>query len=147
MKRPARARKAGTLVLDASVALAWCFEDEHAPYADSVARSFPAFTAIVPALWRVEVGNAFLTAERRRRSAPTDTQTWLRFLGSLPIRTDDATPARAWSDAIRLARSHDLSLYDACYLELALRRGVPLATLDEDLETAADAVGVRRFRA
>jgi predicted nucleic acid-binding protein len=85
--------------------------------------------------------------ERRKRSTQANTVTWLGFLSSLRIAVDEETRAHAFGDALSLAREHNLSAYDAVYLELAMRRGMRLATLDEKLRTAAAAVGVPLDRA
>jgi predicted nucleic acid-binding protein len=142
-----RAKKLGLaeFVLDGSLALAWYFKDEADPYADAVAARFPAARAAVPVIWPLEVANALLMGERRRRSTEAQAAKWLTYLGLLPITVDDATNDRAWGEVLSLARAHRLSAYDATYLELALRRGLPLATLDEKLKAAASAVGVPTF--
>jgi predicted nucleic acid-binding protein len=129
-------------VLDSSVAIAWCFPDEHAPYPQAVLDSLAGTAAAVPSLWHLEVANALLVGERRGRCTAADVNTWLGFLAALPIRTDPETEARTWSDTLRLARTHGLSTYDASYLELAVRRGLPLAALDGKLKTAAAAAGI-----
>jgi predicted nucleic acid-binding protein len=130
------------LVLDSSIALAWCFADEKNPYADAIAVLFPNLEAFVPALWHLEVSNALLMGERRGRNTPADTAQWTTFLASLPIFLDDQTMRRAWTDTASLARLWNLTAYDATYVELALRRGLPLATLDTKLKAAAIAAGV-----
>jgi predicted nucleic acid-binding protein len=142
-----KSRKPGVaeFVLDGSLALAWFFKDEADRYADAVAGRFPAARAAVPAIWPVEIANAVLTGERRQRSTEAQATKWLGYLGSLPIAVDEATNDRAWGDVLSLARAHHLSAYDAAYLELALRRGLPLATLDDKLKAAASAVGVPAF--
>src|SRR5262245_34463860 len=128
-------------VLDGSVALAWCFHDEADPYADAIAARFPNVEAVVPTIWHLEIANALLMGERRKRSMQADTANWTAFLNSLPIAVDDETTARAWADTLSLARAQDLSAYDAAYLELAMRRRLPLATIDDKLKAAAAAVG------
>jgi predicted nucleic acid-binding protein len=142
-----KARKPGVaeFVLDGSLALAWYFKDEADPYADAVAARFPAARAVVPLIWPLEVANAVLMGERRQRSTEAQAAQWLSFLGSLPIAVDDETSDRAWGEVLSLARAHRLSSYDAAYLELALRRGLPLATLDDKLRAAASALGVPAF--
>ena len=130
------------LVLDSSIALAWCFADEKNAYADAIAALFPSIEATVPSFWPLEIGNILVVGERRGRNTQADTVQWTRFLGSLPIVVDDQTTAHAWSETVNLARSQNLSAYDACYLELALRLGLPLATLDARLKAAAVAAGV-----
>jgi predicted nucleic acid-binding protein len=138
--------KPDRFVLDGSVSLAWLFHDEQDPYADAIVAKFPRVEMLVPRLWHLEIANVLLVGERRRRSTQADTTTWLSFLSGLPIIVDGATEARAWSDTIALARQHRLSAYDASYLELALREGVPLATLDARLKSAAHAVGVSIYQ-
>jgi predicted nucleic acid-binding protein len=103
--------------------------------------------AVVPSLWPLEVANTVVMGERRKRSTPAQAATWLGFLGVLPIVVDGETTARAWGETLGLARAHNLSAYDAAYLELAMRRGLPLATLDEKLQAAAAAVGVSLYSA
>lgn len=133
-------------VLDGSMALAWCFPDEKASYPNSVLDALADTTAWVPALWHQEVANALLMGERRRRSTEADTIHWLGFLRALPIGIDDELMNRAWTDCLHLARTHNLSAYDAAYLELALRRGLPIATLDDKLRTAMKAAGVPEYK-
>jgi predicted nucleic acid-binding protein len=141
----ARNPKRNAFVLDGSVAVAWCFPDEQAPYPQAVLDSLAAARALVPSLWPLEVGNSLLVGERRRRSTQADTTHWLGFLNSLPISIDDETPSRAWQETLSLARAQNLSVYDAAYLELALRRDLPLASLDERLKAAAVVLGVREY--
>jgi predicted nucleic acid-binding protein len=129
-------------VLDGSVTLAWLFVDEKDPYADAIVAKLPNVEMLVPRLWHLEVANVLLVSERRRRCSQADTTQWLSYLAGLPIVVDDATETRAWSDTISLARQHALTAYDAAYLEIAVRQGVPLATLDGPLKAAAQAVGV-----
>jgi predicted nucleic acid-binding protein len=136
----------GQLVLDSSIALAWCFADEMNIYADTIAARFPDVEAFVPTLWYLEVANAFLMGERRGRNTPADTCRWTGFLALLPITVDDQTIARAWNDTSRSARLQNLTAYDATYIELALRRGLPLATLDAKLRAAAIAAGVAVYQ-
>ena len=129
-------------VLDNSIVMAWSFEDEVNEYADAVLERLAETRAIVPALWPLEVANALLMGERRKRSTEAETLKWTGILRSLPIVIDSETNSHAWSDTLNLAHGHHLSAYDAAYLELAIRRGLPLATLDGKLRTAAEAVGV-----
>lgn len=130
------------LVLDSSVAAAWCFPDEQDEYSQSVLDALADQPAIVPYLWHLEVANILIMGERRKRSTQADTVTWMNFLAGLPITVDEETKARAFSDITNLSRAHNLTAYDAAYLELAMRRGLPLASLDDQLKTAAKAVGV-----
>ncbi len=129
-------------VLDGSVTLAWLFHDERDAYADAIVAKLPAIEMLVPRLWHLEIANVLLVGERRGRCTQADTTTWLAFLGGLPTIVDASTEAQAWSDTIALGRLHGLSAYDGAYLELAMREGVAIATLDAKLEAAATAVGV-----
>jgi predicted nucleic acid-binding protein len=134
------------LVIDCSIAIAWCYSDEQDDYSQSVLDSLSSNRVIVPALWHVEVANVLVVGERRKRSTQADTASWTGFLRSLPISVDDQTSSHAWSDTLHLARTHKLSAYDAAYLELAMRRSLPLATLDEALKAAANTAGVSLYR-
>ncbi|MGZ3356966.1 MAG: type II toxin-antitoxin system VapC family toxin [Isosphaeraceae bacterium] len=132
-------------VLDGSVTMVWGFEDEADDYAEAILERMPDLQAHVPSLWPLEVANALLVGERRRRITPAETARFLAILGAFPITVDDQTVAHAWSDTMHLARAHNLSSYDAAYLELAIRLGLPLAALDGKLKTAAGAMGVPLF--
>ena len=132
-------------VLDCSVVLAWFFEDETDHYAEAVEDAMVSATALVPSLWRLEVANALFVGERRKRTTEAKITAFLGLLKQLPILQDDETAARAWHESLNLARAHSLSVYDAAYLELALRRGLPLASNDNPLKVAAKAVGVDEF--
>ena len=142
-KKKSRAGKSSDVfVLDNSIAMAWSFADEVDEYADAVLDRLTTARAIVPVLWPLEVVDALLMGERRKRSTEAESIKWIGILSSLPIVIDGETNAHAWTATMSLARGHNLSAYDAAYLELAIRRGVPLATNDEKLKRAAKAVGV-----
>ncbi len=143
-KGVAQSHKEG-LVIDSSVAIAWCFPDERDTYSQSVLEALASEQAIVPDLWHLEVANTLIVGERRQRSTQANTVTWLGFFNSLPIVVDEETRAHAFADTLSLARECGLSVYDAAYLELAIRRGLPLATLDAKLKTAAASVGVSLY--
>lgn len=129
------------LVLDASVALAWCFDDEDAA-ALAILDLAGAGGFHVPAIWPFEIGNGLAVAERRRRLGQADAARFLALLSALGIEVD-ATPWPSQLPALlALARAHRISVYDAAYLDLAQRSGLPLATLDDSLAQAARAVGV-----
>lgn len=132
-------------VLDGSVTMVWGFEDETDEYAEAILERMPDLQAHVPSLWPLEVANALLVGERRRRITSAETARFLAILGAFPITVDDQTVAHAWADTMHLARAHNLSSYDAAYLELAIRLGMPLAALDGKLKTAAGAMGVPLF--
>ena len=93
-----------------------------------------------------QVANVLLVGERRKRCSQADTTQWLAYLAGLPVVLDGETELRAWSDTLNLARQYGLSAYDASYLELALREGIPLATLDAPLDRAARAAGVSIYQ-
>ncbi|MBX9757480.1 MAG: type II toxin-antitoxin system VapC family toxin [Beijerinckiaceae bacterium] len=128
-------------VLDCSVTMAWCFDDEATPFTDGVRDQLANMRGVVPALWPLEVANATLVGERRKRLDEARSLRFLELLAGLPIDIDSETSARAWADTLYLARAHHLSIYDAAYLELAARRGLPLATLDGRLKAAAIQAG------
>jgi predicted nucleic acid-binding protein len=127
-----------TLILDASLALAWCFQDEATPATDMVLDRVAEAGAVVPALWRLELANGLQVAVRRGRINAAYRDRSLADFAQLQIETDQETDAHAWSVTLRLADRHELTLYDAAYLELAQRRRLPLATLDQGLRRAAD---------
>ena len=129
-------------VLDCSVAMAWCFEDETTPLGDAALDALSAGEALVPAIWPLEVANVVLVGERRGRLAEADTTRFVALLGALPITVDVETPQRALKEVLTLARERGLSSYDAAYLELAMREGLALATLDAGLKRAAKRLGV-----
>lgn len=130
-----------SFVLDNSVALAWCFEDEQpVPVMDLLDRVTET-GAFAPSLWPLEALNGLLIAERRRRIDAGLRRRFADFLRELPITIDTETANLAWTATVRLAERLRLSLYDASYLELAMRRKLPLATLDRELINAAKASG------
>jgi predicted nucleic acid-binding protein len=132
-------------VLDASVALAWGFEDESSDYTDAVLSALESWEAIVPCIWPLEVGNALLVAERRGRMTQAAVTLFIEYLRSLPITVERTALGRMFGEALALAREQELSLYDASYLDLALRLGLPLATWDRALRKAASRCGVEVF--
>ena len=127
------------LVVDASVVMAWLFDDEEEPRADSVLELLEEDGALVPHLWHLETRNTLLVAQRRGRLSRGGVKERMDALRGLPIRTDAAPDLQA---AFDLARAHELSFYDAMYLELAKRESAELATLDGALGRAAVAEGV-----
>jgi predicted nucleic acid-binding protein len=131
-----------SFVLDSSVALTWCFEDEASPAADALLNRLADEGAHAPSLWPLEVLNALAVAERRGRIARLARHRRAAFLQALPVALDGETAEYAWLTTNLLAEAHRLTLYDAAYLELAQRLELPLATLDADLRAAASALGV-----
>jgi len=134
-------------VLDASVAVAWCFDDESTPAAWQLLDRLGTAPGHVPALWELEIGNILLSAVRRRRITQARTVEFLGILGDLDLRVDPDLPGRAFRDVLPLAREHSLTTYDATYLELAMRLGLPLATKDRALGRAAKAARVKTLLA
>ena len=131
-------------VLDASVALSWSFEDETSPYAEAVIKALKSRSAVVPLVWPLEVNNAILAAVRRRRIQEADAFRLLTVLDTLPLDIDLEVAREALGQRIMgLGLTHGLSAYDASDLELAMRRGLPLATQHEKLMQAATDTGVR----
>ena len=131
------------LVVDASVTAAWCFEDEQTMYARRRLRRSKDFVFFAPAIWPLEMANVLLVNERRKRITLAETARFVSLLNELAIQVDQPPGMRPFEATLLLARAHGLSVYDASYLELALRKGAPLATLDSKLRAAAKAAGVR----
>jgi len=128
-------------VVDASITLAWCFEDEASPQTEAILDLLSDDTAVVPSLWELEVSNVLLLGERHRRLTESQTARFVALLGQLPILVDSANVNM--EAVLAVGRHHALTAYDAAYLVLAEREGVPLATLDTNLRNAARAVGVQ----
>jgi len=129
-------------VVNASLALAWQFEDETSEYADRVLDLLREDRAVVPSVWPLEVANGLLTAERRGRLSPARLARAVDLLQELPIFVFEGGAHVALGPVLELARVHGLSAYDAAYLEMAMREGLPLATLDDALRTASSRAGV-----
>lgn len=129
-------------VLDCSITMAWCFGDEATPGTKAVQDRLLTEAAVVPAHWFSEVANVLLAAERRSRISRAGSQEFLGELRRVVIEVDDQSPDCAWAEVMTLARRHALTMYDAAYLELAIRRRLPLASLDADLGKAARAEGL-----
>lgn len=131
-----------TFVLDASVTLTWFYSDERTAATDGLLTRATSEGAWVPGLWAIEVANAFQQGVRRGRLTLGQCDAILGSLASVPVAIDPDTNLHAWTATLGLSTRHRLTVYDACYLELALRRGLPLATLDAELRAAADVEGV-----
>jgi len=129
---------AARFVVDNSVVMAWCFKDESDPYADQVLESLSTSSALVPAIWPLEVVNVLLAAERRNRLVEADSIRFISLLNRLPIRVEPLPPVESlMGGLLPVARKYGLSSYDASYLHLAMRHGLALATRDEKLKAAA----------
>jgi predicted nucleic acid-binding protein len=135
------------LVLDASVTLAWCFADESTAYTEGVLDLLATGTeAVAPAIWPFEVANALLMAERRKRITVAQVTSMLQRIVDLPINVEPIRVDRAFGQILAAAREEKLTEYDAAYLELAMREGWPLASLDEQLKQSARSAGVSLVR-
>ena len=131
-----------SVVVDASMAIAWLFADERTDAAHAVMLRVVSGGAFVPSLWRLEVANVLRNAVRRGRCDEAYVDRSLERLGRLPVEIDDETSMHAWTATRALSREQGLTSYDAAYLELAVRKSQPLATCDADLIAAAGRCGV-----
>ena len=129
-------------VLDCSMTMAWVFADEATASTEALRESLLSESAVVPGLWPVEVGNVLLVALRRGRITEKDRARIRDDLLALPIDIEPVSCERVWGAVLRVANQRNLSVYDAMYLELALRLKLPLATLDKTLAAAGRAAGV-----
>ena len=129
-------------VLDASIALSWCFQDEATDATMTLLRSLECSTAYVPELWSLEVGNILISAEKKHRISYAKIAEFLALIENLSIEVDHETSIRGFREILSLAHSEKLTTYDAAYLELAMRLGIPLATKDHALQNAAKKVGI-----
>ncbi|MGC9128407.1 MAG: type II toxin-antitoxin system VapC family toxin [Acidithiobacillus sp.] len=138
-----------SFVLDASVALLWLVPESNPggmDYAETTLKALRETQAIVPSLFALEVANVAAKIESKGIATEADVQRFIVLLGRLNIVTDMETSVHALGNTLNLARRYKLSSYDAAYLELSLRAGLPLATLDAHLAKAASAAGVQSYR-
>ena len=131
-----------SFVLDCSVTMAWCFEDERTAATDALLARVVDTGAIAPFLWPLEVTNVLLNAARRKRIPADAVNQVAQRIAALPIAIDKDGAELVWGNTLQLAERYALTSYDACYLELAQRKALPLATLDAALRRAATAAGV-----
>ena len=132
------------LVIDASITAAWCFKDETTDYTEGVLTAVSGFSdALAPRLWAYEVRNSVLMGLRRRRISKTDAEEFLDSIKSLPIRLTDPL---SYNGVFQLADRHGLTVYDAAYLDLAVRERLPLASIDAALIRAAEQSGITVFQ-
>jgi predicted nucleic acid-binding protein len=129
-------------VVDCSLTVAWVYREEMTDHAQGVLDSLTTGQAFAPWLWPLEVANVLLVGERRSRLSEAGSRRFLTMLRALPISVESVGSDRVWDDVLPLARETGLTVYDAAYLDLAMRLGLPLATLNEQLADAASAVGV-----
>src|SRR5215469_8812598 len=131
-------------VLDASLAVAWCFDDESTAFTEAMLDRLAAgWEGSVPAIWPLEVTNALLASERRNRCSIAGVTASLARLAQLPISVESSDSDRVFNQVTSLARHQQLTSYDAAYLELALRERIPIATLDERLRQSARVLGIK----
>lgn len=130
-------------ILDCSVTMSWCFEDESSPYADEVLLSLKQTRALVPSLWTLEVANVLLMAKRKNRLTESKMVRFTHLLSQLPISIDE-NPLDM-KHILFLADTHQLTSYDTCYLNLALTHGLPIATLDEKMREASQRAGIELY--
>lgn len=133
---------AAAFVLDCSIAMAWLFHDEATPKTTALLNRLATEIALVPAWWFVEITNVLALAERKGRITPPQSDAFIADLSKLGIERDNEAPDRAFTHLLSLCRTHRLTSYDAIYLDLAIRRSLPLATLNQDLRRTARKVGV-----
>ena len=124
-------------VVDNSVVMSWCFQDEMSEYADAVLDRLAHAQALVPGIWPLEVSNVLLMAQKKKRLGRAGSARFLELLRSLPIVVEQELPARVFAEIFALADDTGLSAYDSSYLDLAMREGLPLASLDKRLRKAA----------
>jgi predicted nucleic acid-binding protein len=128
-------------VLDASVSLSWIYTDEHSAASNELLARVADRGAVVPQLWRLEIASALQNGIKRKRIDAGYQDSAIQLLLNLPIETDADTNDFAWTTTLQLADIHQITIYDATYLELALRRGLPIATRDDQLAAAAASAG------
>lgn len=133
---------AAAFVVDCSVAMAWLFHDEATPKTTALLDRLATETALVPAWWFIEITNVLAMAERKGRISPAQSDAFIADLSKLGLERDDDAPDRAFTHLLVLCRTHRLTSYDAIYLDLAIRRSLPLATLDDDLRRTAKKLGL-----
>jgi predicted nucleic acid-binding protein len=132
-------------VIDNSVVMSWCFEDEVNPYADTVLESLRDGEAFVPGIWPLELGNVLLVAERKKRLGEASAVRFLELVIGLPLTVEQEAPQRTLTEIVSLARELKLSTYDASYLDLAMRLGLPMSTLDVSIRKAAKRLGIPTY--
>lgn len=129
-------------VLDASVTVAWCFSDESTAQTTALLESLETGKAFVPAIWPLEISNVLLSAQKRQRISYADSVQFLELLQNINIQIDLETVDKSFHEIFSLAHTENLTTYDAAYLELAMRLGIPLATKDRLLQQACTRLGV-----
>ncbi len=129
-------------VLDASVTVAWAFRETANAYATGVLQALTHGEAAAPSIWPLQVANALLMAQHKGRLTVPECEYFLSLLGQLPIRVEYETPEHVWDQVLSLAQHYNLTVYEAAYLDLAMRLTRPLATQDPSLRQAAEELGL-----
>jgi predicted nucleic acid-binding protein len=122
--------------------MAWCFNDESNVFTDSIQDRLLNSTAFVPGIWPLEVANTLLVAERKKRLNRNDSNRFIALISALPIVIESAPPFQIFHNTLPLARTHQLSSYDASYLELAIHKKLPIATLDKAMIRTAKSIKI-----
>lgn len=135
-------KNAYSFVLDCSVTMAWCFEDEGNHFTDNLLTQMAHSNVIVPTIWSLEVANVLLLAQRKKRISSIQAASFIDALSVFSITVDGSTTSRAMHTISRIAEKTNLTIYDAAYLELAFRESLPLATLDKNLIHAAKSIEI-----
>ena len=130
-------------VLDASIALSWCFKDESTTLTEQALKQLEIEQAFVPEIWSLEISNILILAERKKRIKYADIVQFLELINKLNIEIDNETSTKAFNEILSLAYSEKITTYDASYLELAMRKGVPLASKDLQLYKTAERLGIK----
>ncbi len=136
-------KREADFVLDCSVTMAWCFDDETTEYSETILESLRVKSALVPVIWPLEVTNVLLMAMKRRRVTTVKAAVFLDSLNDLPIKLANSKPLNSMMSIFELGHEQKLTSYDAAYLELALAHNIPLATMDKDLMNAAKSAGIK----
>ena len=134
-----------SFVVDNSVVMSWCFKDETNHYADVVLDRLSEAKAFAPSIWPLEVANVLLVAERKKRLSKADSAHFIKLLSQLPIIVEHEQPKNIMTVLLTLARTNNLSSYDASYLFLSIKKGIPLATSDTRLMETAKMLNVPIF--
>lgn len=129
-------------VLDCSVAMTWFFADEYTASTNALKEMFREGAVIVPTIWPLEVANVLWSTERQKRIKPYQSEKIKHLIQKLPIEVDNHLESDPLGNTLELAREYDISVYDASYMDLSLRLGIPLASLDNKLRTAATSAGI-----
>ena len=133
-------------VIDNSVVMSWCFEGEGDPYAEAVLESLADGEAFVPGIWALELGNVLLVAERKKRLTRASAVRFLELVIGLPLTVEQEMPRRTLREIVSLARDQKLSTYDASYLDLAMRLGLPISTLDASIRKSAGRLRIPAYK-